>query len=292
MPFLTVLAALSGLALLVLVGLTLSPRYRAARARQMSTSVGLALDDSVRPRVERALAVRLRTTGVGAVIGLALGWAAMTAWPIGSFSQWFMLAGLFLGIGAGSAVGAFLARPRATPAGPRIARSRDVTLGDYVAPIELTGARILVGAAVSTGTVVAVLLIGNPRETTSLVSLVVVTLLAAGALVVFEVAGRAIIAQPSPAQDPTSLAWEDALRAETLRNLVTTPLMFGCVAVALTVVGAFGTLPLNPVTIVVGTVVPMLLLLAALTIAVVAMVSRPQRHFLRRLWPETAAAAR
>lgn len=239
MPFLTALTALAGVVLLTLVAVSFSPRFRAARAHRMSASVGLALDESVAPRVERALAIRLRATAIG----------------------------------------------------PRIARSREVTLRDYVMPLELAGARVLIGIAAVAAVTVVVLLRGNPRETTIVASVVTVTLLAIAALVVFEVAGPAIIARPSPALDPTSLAWEDALRAETLRTLVTAPLTFGGVSLMLAVVGAFGVVPPGPVSIVAGAVVPFLVLVTGIVIAVAAAAQLPQRHFLRVLWPETAAAA-
>ncbi len=290
MPLLTVLAALAGVALLTILALSFSPRFRAAQARRLSRSVGLALTDDVAPIVERALAIRQRATVAGALAGLALGGTTAAIGPFELVQQWVLIAGFFLGVGVGSAVGAVLARPRAD-AGARIARSREVALRDYVMPLELTGARVLIGVVALGATLVAALLVGNPRETTSLVSLVVVSALAVAALVVFELLGRAIVAQPSPARDVTRLAWEDALRAETLRSLVTAPLTVGCVAVMLTVVGVAGALPLGPAAIILGAVVPLVVLAAVVAIGIVALASTPQRHFLRALWPETAAAA-
>lgn len=292
MPFLTVMTLAAGVALLVLLVASFVPSSRSSRARGMSRSVGLALTEDVRPTVERAIAIRLRATTLGALAGLAGGWLAAASPPLGDIQPWLVVAGLFLGIGLGSAVGAFLARPKPPAPGARVARSRDVRLHDYVMPFELTGARILIAVAIVAAVVVAALLAGIPRETTSLVSLLVVTALALAAQVLFEILGRAIVAQASPAQDPTALAWEDALRAESLRNLVTAPLTFGCVAVVLTVVGAFGVLPLSPVSIILGAVVPIAVLVGALVLAVISLVSKPQQHYLRMLWPETAAAAR
>lgn len=291
MPFfLVVCGVVLALLLVLFVGMTSSPKYLAGRARQMSASVGLALDPDVQPIVERAIAVRLRATGIGASVGLVIGAANLLGGPFAGFGQWLSFGTVLFGLGLGSAVGAYLARPRPASAGVRVARARDVRLQDYVTPLELTGARVVVGVTVVTATIVAALIAGRPSETTSFASLVIFTTLAAVSLIVFEVAGRAIVAQPSPADNPTRLAWEDALRADTLRNLVTAPLTFGCAAVALTAVGAFGALPLTPLSIVLGVVVPMLLIAAAITIAVIATIGRPQQHFLRMLWPETAAA--
>lgn len=284
------LAAAAALAMIVIVACTFSPGYRRSRAERMSASVGLALTESVRPEVERAIAIRIRAAGIGAVLGIGLGVAIAAVNPASGLGPWTFVAGMFLGLAAGNAVGALIARPRPAASGVRIARSRDVGLRDYVMPIELDGSRVTVGIAAATAIIVAILLAGNPRETTSLVTVLVTTALAIAALVVLEVAGRALVARPSPAEDPTRLAWEDALRADTLRNLVTPTLTFAMIAVVMSVVGVFGALPPSPVSVVLGAVVPLVLLAAAIVIGVVAIVSAPQRHYLRRLWPETAAA--
>lgn len=291
MIFLFVMAGLAAAAFLVFVVLSFVPSFRTRRAQSMANSVGLALIDPIRPAVQRAVAIRLRAAGIGAVLALGIGVAVVSVWPVDTLGQWIVVAAVFVGSGAGSAVGAFLTRPRPPATGPRVARSRDVRLRDYLMPLELVGARVLVILASLSAVVVSVLLVGNEHETTLLATLIGLAVLSVISLVLFEIVGRAVIARPSPAEDPTRLAWEDELRADTLRSLVTAPLTFGCVTVVFAVMGGFGALPLTPVTIVLGAAVPMVLIVALIAIAVIATVSTPQRHYLRVLWPETAAAA-
>lgn len=237
------------------------------------------------------IAIRVRASGAGGLAGLGIGLAVVATRPADDFSAWLAVGSFFVGLGLGGALGALLARPRPPATGVRIARARDLRIADYVAPVELIGARILVVVATSTSVLTIVLLATLTDETASMMPLGVITALAIASLVIFEVGARAIVGQASPAEDPTSLAWEDALRADTLRGLVTAPLTFGCVAVALSTVGAFGLLPLSAGSIVLGAVVPIAVLLGTITVGIVAQLSKPQRHFLRVLWPETAVAA-
>jgi len=274
-----------------LATLTLVPRYRAWRARGMARSVGLELDDSARPMVERALATRERGRLIGGTVGLALGLAAIAARPVhDDLDQWFTFAGCFIGIGVGTAVGAILARPRSPESGPRVARSREVTLGDYLTPLEHRGAQVLVLLAVVFALTAAVLVAGFEREQPRAVTTLVIAGFAVAALAARELIGRAVLAQRSPASDLSRLAWEDAQRADTLAQLTLAPLLLGGLGVVFAALTAFGALAPTLLSVVIGTAIPLVLIMGFIAVTAIWASRSPHRHFLRVLWPEIAVA--
>ncbi len=283
--FVGVLAAV----VLVFLALTLVPAFRARQSRSLARAVGLELDPSIAARVERRLTLRARLGAVGALIGLAAGTALVLVGDLGfNAGAWLVNGGFFIGLGIGVSASSLVALDRPSEPTVRVARSRDITLSDYLAPHELIPTRILVVVAAALAPAVWLV----PRDAVVLPALFpaapLVALLAVGAAVVLEVGGRAVIARPAPAQTAEQLAWEDALRATALRQMLTAPLTLAGVSIIWSGFGALTLLPPSVGQIVLGITMPVLMT-GLIVVAVLSIVSRPQRYFLRHLWPDLAS---
>jgi hypothetical protein len=263
---------------------TYRPAQRVQRAEGFARSVGLPLTDALRAVVTERVALRHRGGSAGLVIGILAGAFVLDQDPASSenYATPFLLIG---GAFAGAAIGVAIAASRvAAPLDPdavKFARPSAVALDDYVAPLERTGGRLVVGLAVVT---LAAALVFDAPVSGALMALAV---LAVAALLFFEIAGRRIVDRAQPAQSPADLTWDDAVRASVLRDMVTAPIILG----ADTVVVAGGALidhvlagsELARIALVVVCVA------AAIALAIAAITSRPQRYFLRRLWPAVTA---
>lgn len=205
-----------------------------------------------------------------------------------------IVAGAALAGAAGGAAwaGVRAASRRTPPAGPRLARPTAASAADYVAPVELWGARaagiapavaLAVGVVIATGVDTV-----RPADLVN-VGTVLAVLAGLAALGVGEVAGRRLLDLPQSAGSNLELAWNDALRARVLRDVVTAPLAIGLYATCALLTAASDGVR-DPVIAngLVGLVGLGIIAVAVITAASVA--SRPQRHFRRRLWPRDGAA--
>lgn len=259
---------------------TYRPAQRAQRAHGFAGSVGLALPDALRDVVTDRIALRQRGGSAGLVAGIAA-----TAFILSTdlrsseyFATPFLLIG---GAFAGAAIGVAIAATRASapldPDAVKFARASAVSLSDYVSPLERTGGRIVVAL----GVVTLIAAIATGAE----VSAVLIALAALGvaSLLVFEIVGRRIVDRAQPSISPADLTWDDAVRSSVLRDMITAPIILG----ADTVVVAGGALiehslagsDAAKIALVVACFV------AAGALATAAIVTRPQRYFLTRLWP-------
>jgi len=271
-----------GIALIVS---TFLARSRAARADGFARSVGLDLPASLRAAVTERVALRHRGGAIGMIVGIATSVFVLSIYPSSdqSFAAPFVLVGgAFAGLAIGVAITSARAAAPLDPTAVKYARTSAVSLSDYVAPLERTGARIVVGLAVAVA--IASVIVGVPLGGI----LVTLTALAAGALAFFEVAGRRIVDRSQPAGSPAELAWDDAVRASVLRDIVTAPITLGAYAVVVSAAALVERL-LQGNDFANGAIV-LAAVIAAVTLATVAITSRPQRYFLRRLWPEVKAA--
>jgi len=300
-PLLLTLLVLSGVAALSLaLWAILAPGDR--MAARVSRRVGLALPaEPLRGKLVRRMRRTTRWTSGAAAAGAVVGIAGVaTAAASGSIGPddttpiWLAFAGLVLG-GAVGAVLAIVTESRsAEPGQPRVARATPRELRDYLDPIELVGARVT--AVLGVATTVA-LLAWPAARTIQVATPVAVTLLAAAgavALVVLEVAGRRVVLGRSRiSESPAELAWDDALRSDDLRRLVTAVLMTSTYAVIFGVfplAGALGSLLLPDALLMVAVNLAFYVLMAAaVVILVLSTVRKPARFYLRRLWPEVAA---
>lgn len=283
-----ILAAVLLAMTLVIIVLSFVPAYVASAARALSRSAGLALPDELAPRIRARVARRIRAVAAGASASIVIS-VALLATGLLQPSQrigdvWLVLGAYFAGMAVGAAINATTDRPTTDENGPRLARSGAVSLADYVSPLERIGARVMVGLAALV-LVVSLLATGlGPARVTSGFAILA---LALASLVLFEIAGRRIVDRPQPVGSPTELAWDDALRAGSIRELVTAPL----------VVGAWGTMFVGADQLFSSQIINGLWAVAGLAlaggycaVAIYSVVSRPQQYYLRRLWPEVAAA--
>lgn len=299
------LAILLGLYVAMAIGLAVWAILTPGKglATRISRRVGLTLPpEPLSARIVQRARRTARWTSASAALGALTGVAAVaivaamrplevedTGWI------WLAFAGVILG-GAIGAVLAILTEPHGTNTGTqRVARPARRELSDYLDPIELNGARI--STALAAVVAAGVLLVPAARTPSTPAPAVVVGLAIAGmvALGMLELAGRRVVLGRSRiSESPAELAWDDALRADDLRRLVTAVLMTSLYAVM------FGGYPLIGAAaqalltqdgqLIVINLSFYLLVGAAITIAVIATVRNPGRYYLRRLWPEVAAA--
>jgi len=273
------------LVLFVILGaLTLVPAYARYAALRRAYRLGITLPANLEAEVVHRLMARQRGAAIGGILLTALA-AAAFQWELGVDNDsdqtgLFIVGAAFAGIGIGASVAALAARVAADPDRVRVARSNAVTVRDYVAPLELVGARSVVIAAVVALIVGAVL--AATGSDIGLYPIAVFAVSGAVSLAVFEVVSRRIVDRPQPAGSTAELVWDDAVRASTLRDLVTAPLALGAYCLIFGVFGVTGTgAPVLVVTIVGGIFVA-----ALVAAAIVTMVIRPDGYFLRRLWPD------
>lgn len=285
------LVGLTVVAFAVLLVLTFIPAYRDGAAARFGRSVGLALPDSLEKQVSARLTVRLR----GATIGAALATVAMlllvhNGIPVASdhnFSSFIIVGGAFVGVAVGAGVASALRGRFSADDRVRVARAQAVEMPDYVAPFELVSTRVGVALAAVAVPVAAVL-----GAESGLVSLAAaLTVVAVFALVLFEVASRHVVRRGQPVGTQAELAWDDAIRASLLRDLITAPLALGLYALFIAGVCLSGVLADalgGYAGLIAQTAILLVLLAVAFAGAVYSIVSKPQRHVLRRLWPDLA----
>lgn len=289
-----VITAAGAVILLGMLASTFVPSRGRAMAERFALQVGLALDEDRVPALGRRLLVRerLRESGglVGVVLGGVLAWALESTGAIDPLGAgWLLAAGLFGGVAGGIAVAGLL--PTALPEGsPRMARTRSVGLDDYISPIEQLGPRALAFAAGLLAILsLAAQVLGDGRGTGMWLTAVITGGLTVFFIVLGEAAGRLIIARGRPAPSEADLAWDDALRSTSYRDLMTAPLYLGTQAVLsgiLTVAEALAPLEAQPY---LASVTFGVVMTGFIVVIVVAARIDPARHYLRRLWPELAA---
>ncbi|PZQ89078.1 MAG: hypothetical protein DI534_09920 [Leifsonia xyli] len=270
-------------------------------AQRASRRVGLMLP--AEPLLGTVIA-RLRRSTRWSLVSFVIGFAAGVAWGVvtradadsaflGANIIWSGVGGALLGGSVGAVLSVLTERRDAVPELERVARPRPRVLRDYVDPFELNWVRVTavlglsvpVAAAVAPGTE----RFGGPSTATAL------GLGIAGAVTlgILEIAGRRVVlGRARIAGSDTELAWDDALRAEDLRRLVSAVAMTSIYALifgGFPLVGA-ALLTLPPIlTGVLINVGAYLLLAAAIVVLVIAVRRDSPRHYLRVLWPELAA---
>jgi hypothetical protein len=270
--------------------LTYFPLYLRFSAFRLARSIDLTLPDDIALTVGRRTALRQRGGAVGGVGGAVGASLALTAGgsAVGGWSILFLIGGMFTGIALGIAVVSLRAARPVHSDAVRVARASAVDPRDYLAPIDRIGTRV----TVVLGLVAAVVAVvrgddypGALLETVPVPYVVVLAGVGVLTLVLFEIASRRVVAQPQFAQTQTELAWDDAMRATLLRDMVTAPLALGLYAfmfVLFTVVdsgqaaGGGDSVALSISAVVTSAI--------AVAFAIVSTVIKPQQHFKRRLW--------
>lgn len=293
----SLIGALSGLTIVGLVVLAWYSRAAAARsaARTFARKVDLALDSSRELTVGRRIARREQAGVVGGLLvaaatTLAIG-ARSAGDETGRFAVFFLMLAFFAGRAAGCGAVAWWESMRPVDLSlPRIARTSSPDLSDYVPGSERIGSRVVAVAALAVALVVALL---EPSGVGDLAPVPVWLALTAGVgpavvCVVGELVARRLLRRRQVATSTLDLAWEDALRARTLRDVISVALAAGCYAPLILLGVAGNGFPDGwPVHAAVGVldVLVVALLLGMAAMAVLSQVRRPEAHVRRRLWP-------
>jgi len=290
--------ALVGLAIVLWANLVPAERLAARTAKR----VGLALPaEPLRDRIVRRTrstrrwiancgALGLLLTLGGVLLGVTAGWIPDPEVAL----SWLALGGIVLGTAAGALLGVLTDRPQLDREQPRVAHAQHTSLRDYLDPIELVGARIVVALGVVAGLTAAF----TPGAAATSMGVTAIVLAAVGmlSLVVLELGGRRIVlARPRPAASAEALVWDDARRGDDLRTLVTAPLMTGLYAFVIGLPALSTAIPRTGVDQTVALVLVnvgfYVLVLGLLAVLALALARQPARFYLRRLWPEVAAQA-
>lgn len=263
------------------------PRDDAASGAALEQRMALPLPDGLRAAVLGRVRQQDRWAFWGGLAGVLL--ATATTFALGPDSGAWVFVGLALGTLIGGAGSLFLRVGRRPSSASRLARGRAVTLVDYVPAILLTLS--LVTLAISAVAVAIGLTAGSDATRTARIGLfATVGALAVGATGVVLALARLVTTRAQPADSPLALAWDDALRGESLRRLVG---MAGWLAAAPAVVAAVAVVPRAP-GVVQTTVLVLAVTAGLLAVAGQAVSARGRGYAVRRLWPgaefETAAA--
>lgn len=282
-------------------------RLAMAHARRYARRFNLELDGEQADAVARRLGMRSGAGAVGSLVGVLLVWVPGLVWGVGPFvdvstsarsaigdealnvGPMAAVLAFFVGQSLGSAAVAWLEvlHPARTQ-GPRVARACRPGFGDYVAPVERFGSWLVVA-----GDAVVVLVLLALQGTVGLPTLPVALTVAAVAAPAVAVGlqewlAARLVAAPQVAGSPNALAWDDAMRAVTLRDLVFATLVIGVagpsVLLGTLATGLTGGWPANPAVGVVNGL-GLALLVAVAVSATVSTLLAPWRHFRRRLWP-------
>lgn len=283
-----VLSVMATLVLTVRLVRDLRPTAVAAGVERWSQRFGLTVTDDVRPFLLR----RRRTTWLGYALGLWLGMeAGAVAQLLLSDQRWSLAgtlatqAGWWVAGGTGAVLGGCLGARVSPTTGPLVARARAVTISDYVDPVERALAPVAAVAALAGGLApLAVGAAGGAAATAAAAGI-------GGVLVVgiAEAVARGTVRRSQRASSTHLLAWSDALRSETVRTALSAGALLAVATLVVSIpalLTASGS-PGEPGAASLWALLGLVVVLAASGVR--SMLTDPARHFLRRLWPATAA---
>jgi uncharacterized membrane protein (DUF485 family) len=268
------------------------PRSAAGRLDKVAGSVGLPVSAEIEPTVRSTENLQIRVAFISIVIGLIAATLGMFVGHTGSVVQMFWI-DFTISIAAaslGSAIATLVHEDSRQRVQVRLARLRAVSIVDYRAPLEQWLPRIAVAVAV-VGFIVRIAV--DPGGASGVPPfLYVYAVLMVATLVICEIAGRVLVRRGQPAGSAIELAWDDALRSRALSAIAVSPFFLGAYF-------GFVTLAFYPPThsagSAPGSIVEISLDLAAaillLAWGVIAMATKPQQRYLRRLWPELAGSS-
>jgi hypothetical protein len=253
-------------------------------------------------RVGMRLAARERYIAIGGGIGLVVAVLATLFLP-GFDRNNFSMLGIFLltltGIAVGAGISALTTTRELPDDVPRIARLSSPTLRDYVQPLEY-GSAIAATVVAVLVTVVALPLgfvFGGLAGSDSVLP-IVVTICALLSLMAALLVSRSILGRGQRAGSVLELAWDDAIRATALRDLVSVPLALGFAGSLVPLVTIVSGIRLvQPYTSVDNVLAVCAMIgvgaisLIGVILAIVSLAAKPQRRYRSRLWPEPAGNA-
>lgn len=287
--------------LLPLIGIVLAvqlrPRALAASVERLARRVNLALDDEIRAEVELFQRRRLLASGVGSALGAVAAFALSPAdSPVRTSA---VVLGVFGGVavGVGFAALAHARRARRVSA-PVTGRLTPIEIDDLVPAAERRGMRIavIVAAAIvltTNGVLALVDELGavDPAIHVATVGFLGLAVIGVGA---WEGAAPRIARLRPVGGGQQALAWSDALRSLTLRDMVTAPLTAALYA-PLTLLGELVSRADGRLGAIAGAALGAVAIAFAVAVIVMGVVDsapgsrrNPAQHYQRRLWPELA----
>jgi hypothetical protein len=279
-----------GIAYLVLCTvllLVVRPRVPAQRIQVIARHVGLPVSAELEPTIRTTQRGELRTIVVVVTLGIVAATVGMLIARIDLPGQifWIDFTATIATLGIGSAIGTVRREGQRQQGDVRVARLRAVSLSDYRSPYEQWMPRIIVALALG-----GLALRGAVDPSGFAIVPVFMWVYAAitlASLLLSEFASRAIIRGGQPAGSELELAWDDALKSRALNSIAMAPIYLGAYF-------GVGTVAFFPPThtgptadaaqleIGLGFVAVVLVLIWA----GIAVVSKPQQRYRRRLWPQ------
>jgi hypothetical protein len=268
-------------------------------AARYADSLNVILPERLGLLVGQRLAHRRRANLLGVAAGTILALPIALALPLEGNSLFpapilLVLAAGFAGGAIGSALGSLQRPPFVDKHAVHVARPQAVGITDYVSKFERRSLWIIVALPIAT-LMVSTALNATGSATTPILPPGTfsgpLTLLAILALIFSDVVGRRIIARAQPTASDDDLLWDDALRSVDVRGLLNAPTLLGVYATLISVSdlasAALNQEPEGATTILLNT--GGFALVAVIVVwALASLVTQPQRHFLRRLWPHYA----
>lgn len=267
---------------------------------KLAREVNLEVPEDLWSSVSHQLMWRLR----GSIIGGALGFIGLISivrpWEPGAGAgvevSLFGLSLVFLGNQLGAAIGGMLARRRSVGS-VRTARLQPISYRQLIAPlwsrlVVLSAVTCVVSAAAFTA--VAALLgpvgTGIRADVPLLLAAAITTASLAAALPRI---ARHFAAARALTGDDHALAWSDALAARTVRDLSIAVIWAGFATTAGAVARAGELFPADAQRAVFQfqSSATVLIILVVLTVLIVVLVTSPDRHLQRTVWPEFALDA-
>lgn len=271
--------------------------YGDSMTRQVAREVNLELPEELWRSVCEHVMWRLRGTVIGGVLGfvglvlIIQPWESRTA--AGIEVSLLGLSVVFLGNQFGGAVGGMLARRRSVGS-VRTARIQPITHRELIAPLwrRLAVLSAIVGVtSVIAFTSAAALL---PRVENTHIADVTVLVLASGATALLAAVlpriSRHFAATRALGGDDHALAWSDALAARTVRDLSIGVIWagFATTATAFARIGELFPADMQRTVFQLQSTATVLMVLVVITVLLVVLVTSPDRHLQRTVWPELA----
>jgi hypothetical protein len=262
-------------------------RDDAAQLARLESDVRLPLPEGLRiVLAEKARRHELWTL-CGGMIGV-IGATGMVLAISPDLGAVIMVGGITGGtIGGAAWIAARLRRVPTTA--PRVARSTRVTLADYVpaSRVALTVTAFAMTLAAAVSGMIGLLQVRAPGA--HLVLVIVGAAVSTIVMVAVLLIGRSVVSRAQPAESPLELAWDDALRGEALAALVTRAAWSngGTAAIAvLTLCEDAAFRPAGVVAIVFGAVA------LGLGVVLVARAGVTRAYAVQRLWPDESFGVR
>ena len=293
MILVTILMAIALLLVSAVESFVTYRQYKSGRApARFARHYGLSLPDGFEATLRRNVNYQALCSFIGTAVCLAIATslvliAATQSW-IATF--WCVLGGYIVGASIGRVVGTLIAESHRERGIVRVGRLRAVRTADYIPSFRIWSARVVTVLAVAAFIVDCIIGASTP-ELFSIPS-GVFAVLAVLTLVFFEFTSRRIVSRGALAGSPLELAWDDAFRSIALAQLVWTPLVLGLYSFVAYDTLAYSAKPLvgNPAIAFWVDILP-LLCVAILAVWIIATsYPRARQYYLRRLWPELAAA--